>query len=335
MAEQILNQEEIDALIQGVDEGAVPITPDQAPQPNGRVERYDLGTQTRVVRGRMPTLEMINDRFARQFRSGLFNMLRRSPEITIAPVRVQKFSEYTQAMQVPSSLNLIKLEPLRGTALMVFDAKLVFAIVDNFFGGNGRFAKLEGREFTLTEGRVIQMVMRQAFADLQEAWSMCAELKIEYLSSEINPHFASIVSPLEIVIVTALKIGLEGGGGEMHITMPYSMIEPIRDLLDSGVHGEHLEREEKWVNTLREEAESVEVELVPRLGNAQVSLGRLLDMKPGDVIPCDFDGNVTIFAEGVPVVLGTYGASRGQQAVKVVQRVTRQKAVLTNVVGRP
>jgi flagellar motor switch protein FliM len=335
MAEQILNQEEIDALIQGVDEGAVPVTPDQSPQPDGRVEPYDLGTQTRIVRGRMPTLEMINDRFARQFRSGLFNMLRRSPEITIAPVRVQKFSEYTQAMQVPSSLNLIKLEPLRGTALMVFDAKLVFAIVDNFFGGNGRFAKLEGREFTLTEGRIIQMVMRQAFADLQEAWSMCADLKIEYLSSEINPHFASIVSPLEIVIVTALKIELEGGGGEMHITMPYSMIEPIRDLLDSGMHGEHLEREEKWVNTLREEAESVEVELVPRLGNAQVTLGRLLDLKPGDVIPCDFDGNVTIFAEGVPVVRGTYGASRGQQAVKVVQRVTRQKAVLTNVVSKP
>jgi flagellar motor switch protein FliM len=335
MADQILNQEEIDALIQGVDNGAVPTTPEQPQPTSGRIEPYDLATQTRVVRGRMPTLEMINDRFTRQFRSGLFNMLRRSPEISIAPIRVQKFSEYTQSLQVPSSLNLIKLEPLRGTGLMVFDAKLVFAIVDNFFGGNGRFAKLEGREFTLTEGRIIQMVMRQAFADLQEAWSICVDLKIEHLSSEINPHFASIVSPLEIVIVTALKIELEGGGGEMHITLPYSMIEPIRDLLDSGMHGEHMERDEKWVNTLREETECVDVELVPRLGNAQVSLGRLLDMKPGDVIPCDFDGNVTMYAEGIPVVRGTYGVSRGQQAVKVVQRVTRQKAVLTNVVSKP
>ncbi len=335
MSAEILNQDEIDALIQGVDNGAVPTAPEQSMQPMGEVQPYNLATQTRIVRGRMPTLEMINDRFARQFRVGLFNMLRRSPEISIAPIRVQKFSEYTQSLHVPSSLNLIKLEPLRGTALMVFDAKLVFAIVDNFFGGNGRFAKLEGREFTLTEGRIIQMVMRQAFADLQEAWSICADLKIEYLSSEINPHFASIVSPLEIVVVTGLKIELEGGGGEMHITLPYSMIEPIRDLLDSGMHGERVERDEKWVNTLREETESADVELVPHLGHAIVSLSRLLDLKPGDVIPCDFDGNVTIYAEGVPVVRGSYGASRGQQAVKVVQRVTRQKAVLTNVVSKP
>jgi flagellar motor switch protein FliM len=283
----------------------------------------------------MPTLEMIYDRFTRQFRVGLFNMLRRSPEISIGPTRVQKFSEYTQSLHVPSSLNLIKFEPLRGTALMVFDAKLVFAIVDNFFGGNGRFAKLEGREFTLTEGRIIQMVMRQAFGDLQEAWSIVADLKIEYLSSEINPHFASIVSPLEIVVVTALKIELDGGGGEMHVTLPYSMIEPIRDVLDSGMHGERVERDEKWVNTLREETESAEVELVPQLGHSTVSLGRLLDLKPGDVIPCDFDGNVTLYAEGVPVVRGSYGASRGQQAVKVAQRVTRQKAVLTNVTSKP
>jgi flagellar motor switch protein FliM len=334
MGAEILNQDEIDALIQGVDNGAVPTAPEQVPPPSGTVQAYNLATQTRIVRGRMPTLEMINDRFTRQFRVGLFNMLRRSPEISIAPIRVQKFSEYTQSLHVPSSLNLIKFEPLRGTALMVFDAKLVFAIVDNFFGGNGRFAKLEGREFTLTEGRIIQMVMRQAFGDLQEAWSIVADLKIEYVSSEINPHFASIVSPLEIVVVTALKIELEGGGGEMHITMPYSMIEPIRDVLDSGMHGERVERDEKWVNTLREETESAELELVPHLGHATVSLGRLLDLKPGDVIPCDFEGNVTMYAEGVPVVRGTYGASRGQQAVKVAQRVTRQKAVLTNVTSK-
>ena len=335
MGDQILNQDEIDALIQGVDNGVVPTTPGEAPPPGGAVQPYNLATQTRIVRGRMPTLDMINDRFARQFRVGLFNMLRRSPEISIAPIRMLKFSEYTQSLHVPSSLNLIKLEPLRGTGLIVFDAKLVFAIVDNFFGGNGRFAKLEGREFTLTEGRIIQMVMRQAFTDLQEAWSIVADLKIEYLSSEINPHFASIVSPHEIVVVTSLKIEVEGGGGEIHITLPYSMIEPLRELLDSGMHGERVERDEKWVNTLREETESAEVELVPHLGHATVSLGRMLDLKPGDVIPCDFDGNVTIYAEGVPVVRGTYGASRGNQAVKVVQRVTRQKPVLTNVASKP
>jgi flagellar motor switch protein FliM len=331
MSAEILNQDEIDALLKGVDDGAVPTTP--APEEPGRARDYDLATQIRIVRGRMPTLEMINDRFARLFRIGLFNMLRRTPEIAVSPVKVQKFTEYTQNLHVPSSLNLIKINPLRGTALLMLDATLVFAIVDNFFGGNGRYAKIEGREFTLTEGRIVQMVLRQAFADLTEAWSICSPINIEYVNSEINPHFANIVSPSEIVVVTAFKIELDGGGGELHVTMPYAMIEPIRDLLDSGMQSDRMEHDENWNRTLREEIEEAEVELVPVLGHTTLTVGRLVDLKPGDVIPCDFDGEVTLFAEGVPVLRGGYGVSRGQQAVKVSQRVTRRKPpILSNAV---
>ena len=331
MGAEILNQDEIDALLKGVDDGAVPTTP--PPEIPGEIRPYDIATQVRLVRGRMPTLEMINDRFARQFRIGLFNMIRRTPEISVAPVRIQKFSEYTQNLKVPSSLNLIKLNPLRGTALLVLDAKLVFSIVDNFFGGNGRYAKIEGREFTMTEGRIIQMVLRQAFADVAEAWKIIASINLEYLNSEINPNFANIVSPSEIVVVCAFKIDLEGGGGELHLTMPYSMVEPIRDLLDSGMQSDRMERDDGWTRALREEIEEAEVDIVPVLGRSSLSLGRLVDLKPGDVIPCDFDGNVTLYAEGVPVLRGSYGSSRGQQAVKVTQRILRHKSpVLSNVV---
>jgi flagellar motor switch protein FliM len=331
MGAEILNQEEIDALLKGVDDGAVPTAP--PPEDPGEIRRYDIATQVRLVRGRMPTLEMINDRFARQFRIGLFNMIRRTPEIGVAPIRVQKFSEYTQNLKVPSSLNLIKLNPLRGTALLVLDAKLVFSIVDNFFGGNGRYAKIEGREFTMTEGRIIQMVLRQAFADITEAWKIIASINLEYLNSEINPNFANIVSPSEIVVVCSFKIDLEGGGGELHVTMPYAMIEPIRDQLDSGMQSDRMERDDSWTLALREEIEEAEVDIVPVLGRASLSVGRLVDLKPGDVIPCDFDGNVTLYAEGVPVLRGSYGASRGQQAVKVTQRISRHKSpVLSNVV---
>ena len=331
MSAEILNQDEIDALLKGVDDGAVPTTP--PPEEPGKVRDYDFATPIRIVRGRMPTLEMINDRFARLFRIGLFNMLRRTPEIAVAPVKVQKFTEYTQNLPVPSSLNLIKINPLRGTGLLTLDATLVFAIVDNFFGGNGRYAKIEGREFTLTEGRIVQMVLRQAFADLTEAWSICSAINIEYINSEINPHFANIVSPSEIVVVTSFKIELDGGGGELHVTMPYAMLEPIRDLLDSGMQSDRMEHDENWNRTLREEIEEAEVELVPVLGHSTLSLGRLVDLKPGDVIPCDFDGEVTLFAEGVPVLRGGYGLSRGQQAVKVSQRVMRRKPpILSNVV---
>jgi flagellar motor switch protein FliM len=323
---EILNQDEIDALLKGVDDGAVST---EGGTQAGEVRGYDLATQTRIVRGRMPTLEMINDRFARLFRLGLFNLIRRSPEIVVKPVQVKKFCEYTQNLHLPSSLNLIRLHPLRGTALMMLDAKLVFAIVDNFFGGNGRYAKIEGREFTQTETRIIQMVLKQAYQDMMEAWSIVTEIKIEYQNSEINPHFANIVSPSEIVVIAAFKIELEtGGGGELHLTMPYSMIEPMRDVLDSGMQSDRADRDETWSRTLRQDVEDAAIELVPVLGHSELTLGRLVDLKPGDVIPCDFDGQVTLCAEGVPVLRGSLGASRGQQAVKVTQRVLRRKQPL-------
>jgi flagellar motor switch protein FliM len=230
-------------------------------------------------------------------------------------------------------LNLVRFNPLRGTALMVLDATLVFSVVDSFFGGSGRHAKIEGREFTLTEGRVIQMMLKQAFVDLKEAWSIIAGINIDYLSSEINPHFATIVSPSELVVVSSFKIELEGGGGELHVTMPYAMLEPLRDVLDSGMHSDRMDRDEGWTQTLREEIEEAEIEIVPLLGRASLTVGGLVDLKPGDIIPCDFDGNITLVAEGVPVARGSYGASRGQQAVKVTRRVSRHKSpVLSNVV---
>jgi flagellar motor switch protein FliM len=252
-------------------------------------------------------------------------MVRRTPEIAVAPVQVLKFSEYVHTLHVPASLNLVKLAPLRGTALFVLDSKLVFTLVDNFFGGSGRHAKIEGRDFTGTEGRIIQIVLRQAFADLQEAWSPVCALNVEYLNSEMNPQFANIVSPSEIVVITCFRVELEGGGGELHVTLPYSMIEPIRELLDSGIQSDRTDGQENWSQTLREEIEDVSVDVVPLLGNASMTVGQLLELKPGDVIPCDFDGNITLLAEGVPFLRGSYGLSRGQQALKVVGRVPARR----------
>lgn len=330
MADEVLNQEEIDALIKGVDNGEVATSP--APLP-GQVRSFDLANASRIIRGRMPMLELINERFARQLRAGLFNMLRKNAEVGVIPVKAEKFSEYSRALQVPTSLNFIRLEPLRGTALLVFDSPLVFAVVDSFFGGNGRYAKIDGREFTATEGRIIQMVLRQACADLREAWSVCTEIKPEYVGSEVNPNFATLLSPSETVVVSSFKVDLEGGGGELHVTMPYSMIEPIRDRLDSSLPSERTKTDSRWTSTLREEIEEAEVELVPVLGSTTLTLSRLVDLKPGDVIPCDFDGHVTLYAGGIPVVRGSYGASRGQQAVKVVQRMSRRKPVVLNSMG--
>ncbi|MEA3178272.1 MAG: flagellar motor switch protein FliM [Gammaproteobacteria bacterium] len=324
--DKILDQAEIDALIHGVDIGAVKTTAE--PGPN-EVRSYDFNNQMRIVRGRMPTLEMINERFARIFRVSLYNLLRRSPEISVQQIQVKKFSEYVHTLHVPTSLNLVKMNPLRGTALVVLEPKLVFATVDNFFGGTGRHAKIEGREFTATEQRVIHMVLRNVFADLHEAWSHVAPIEVEFVQAEINPHFANIVSPSEIVVVTSFHIEVDGGGGNLHVTMPYSMIEPLREILDAGVASDRVEKDERWMICLREEIEDAEVQLTTRLGRCSITLATLLNLKAGDIVPCDFQGKVTVLAEEVPVFRGSFGLSHGLQAVKVEERVRRNPSAIT------
>lgn len=320
--QDVLSQDEIDALLHGVDSGAVKM---EEAAPSGEVRHYDFNNQARIVRGRMPTLEMINERFARLFRTSLFNMLRRAPEVAVAPVKMQKFSEYVHALHVPTSLNLVRVLPLRGTALVVLDPKFVFAVVDNFFGGNGRFAKIEGREFTATETRIIHMLLKHVFADLKEAWQPVATLDIEYINSEINPHFANIVSPTEIVVVCGFHVELDGGGGDLHVTMPYSMIEPLRELLDAGIASDRVEHDERWVLALREEIEDADVELHSTLGRGCITMQQLIDLKPGDIVPCDFNGRATVMAEGVPIFRGTFGVSHGQQAIQIEERIARGK----------
>lgn len=321
-SQEILNQDEIDALIHGVDNGAVNTEPESDP---GEARPYDFATQVRIVRGRMPTLEMINERFARLFRISLFNMLRRSPEISVAPVQMSKFSEYVHMLHVPTNLNLVTVKPLRGTGLLILDPTLVFAVVDNFFGGTGRHAKIEGREFTATEYRIIHMLLKNAFADMKEAWSHVFKLDFEYQNSEINPHFANIVSPTEIVVITRFHIELDGGGGDLHLTMPYSMIEPLREVLDAGMQSDRVEHDERWLQSLREEIEDAEVELSLNLGRSHLTVGELMNLKPGDILPTDFDGKATMLVEEVPLFKGTFGASRGQQAIKLESRIQRNR----------
>src|SRR5690606_31218145 len=179
-----------------------------------------------------------------------------------------------------------------------------------------------------TESRVIHMLLKHVFADVQEAWQHVARLEIEYLNSEINPHFANIVSPTEIVVVTSFHVELDGGGGDVHITMPYSMIEPLRELLDAGVASDRVEHDERWVQALKEEIEDAEVELTTILGRSRITMQQLLKMKPGDILPCDFNGRATIMAEDVPIFRGTCGVSHGQQAVQIEERVSRSKPKL-------
>jgi flagellar motor switch protein FliM len=316
---EVLSQDEIDALLHGIDDRSVDTGQDE--HGSGGLRHYDFN-QERIVRGRMPTLEMINERFARLFRIGLFNMLRRTPEVSVGGVEMVKFGEYVHSLYVPTSLNLVKVPPLRGTGLFVIDPKLVFVVVDNFFGGDGRFAaKIEGREFTPTEQRVIQNLLKQAFVDLKQAWAPVLEVEYEYQSSEVNPQFANIVSPTEVVVVSRFHVELDGGGGDLQVALPYHMVEPIRGLLDAGLQSDRNEVDERWTRSLREEMKYALIELSSVLYETQISLREVGKLRPGDIIPIEMPEQVTLFAEDVPMFRGRYGASDGQAAIKVTERI--------------
>ncbi|GIX36231.1 MAG: flagellar motor switch protein FliM [Lysobacteraceae bacterium] len=320
MGADLLSQDEIDALLHGVDSGAVSTEPE--PVDPGEIRPFDLASQERIVRGRMPTLEMINERFVRLWRVGLFNLLRRAVEISVRGIELHKFMDYVHTLYVPTNLNLVKIKPLRGTALVLFEPKLVFTVVENFFGGDGRYpTKIEGREFTATEMRVIQLLLRQTFEDMQEAWAPVLKIAFEYLNSEVNPHFATIVSPREYVVVSRFHAELEGGGGEFHLTLPYSMIEPIRDLLDAGVASDRVERDEGWVTALNEQLCEAEVELTCTLAELRSTVGKVLDWKPGDILPLDMPEQVPLSVEKQPIFYGTFGVANGHPAVRIERAV--------------
>jgi flagellar motor switch protein FliM len=247
----------------------------------------------------------------------MFNLLRRTADVSLGGVQIIKFGEYLHTLYVPTSLNLVKLRPLRGTALIVLDAKLVFKLVDNYFGGDGRHAKIEGREFTPTELRVVQMVLNQIFVDLGEAWRNVYKLEFDHLRSEVNPSMANIVSPSEVVVVSSFHVELDGGGGDIHITQPYSMIEPIRELLDAGMQSDVDEHDERWGNALRDQIKFATVDFSCDLFEREISLRDVVDLEPGDVIPVEMPEKVVLKANGVPLFDTKVGMSNGNLALRV------------------
>ncbi len=324
MSQDFLSQEEVDALLKGVTGES-----DEAPQDEeaGGVKTYDLGRQERIVRGRMPTMELINERFARLFRIGLFNYMHRSAEISVGPIRVQKYSEFIRNLVVPTNLNLVTVKPLRGTGLVVFDPNLVFLIVDNMFGGDGRFhTRVEGRDFTPTEQRIIQGLLNVFFAEYEKAWKPVFEIKFDYVRSEMNTQFANIATPSEIVVAITFTVELGGNSSEMHFCIPYAMVEPIRDILYSTMHSEQAGADKRWTSTLARQLQLAEVELVVPLASCELPVSRIAELKVGDIIPIHIDEHVPAMVDGIPVMDCRYGIRDGQYALKVERFVAQDEA---------
>ena len=322
----LLSQDEIDALLHGVDD--VEEEEVDSGVSDGSAMEYDFSSQDRIVRGRMPTLEIVNERFARHMRVSLFNMMRRSAEVSINGIQMIKFGEYIHTLFVPTSLNMVRFRPLKGTGLITMEARLVFILVDNFFGGDGRYhAKIEGREFTPTERRIIQMLLKLIFEDYKEAWAPVMDVSFEYLDSEVNPAMANIVSPTEVVVISSFHIELDGGGGDFHVSLPYSMLEPIRELLDAGVQSDKEDTDLRWSKALRDEIMDVQVTLSTHMMDLKLTLEDIMELETGYVIPIEMPEHITVLIEDLPTFRAKLGRSRDNVALKIIEKIPRPTSV--------
>ena len=315
MADQFLSQDEVDALLDGVTGESQKVEKDEA---TSAIRDYDLANQERIVRGRMPTMEIVNERFARNLRVGLFDFMRRSPEVAAGPVRVLKYSTFLRDVAVPTNINVVSLAPLRGAGLVIFDPKLLFCVIDSLFGGSGKFhARIEGRDFSPTEQRIIQRLLEVTLADYTKAWGALFRFNFSYQRSEMHTQFANVASPGEIVIVTTFNVEIGDSGGEIHICLPYSSLEPIRDILYSPPQGDSQRPDSTWMRQLTKQVQSADVELTVELAQAQISVRQLLKLKAGDFIDLPLKEVINGKIGGVPVIDCRFGTVNGRTAIRV------------------
>lgn len=318
MNQQILSQDEVDALLQGITGESQKLETEDVPTEG--IRSYDIASQERIVRGRMPTMEIISERFARNIRIGLFNFIRKSPEVSIGGIKVQKYSAFLREIVVPTNFNIVSVKPLRGSGLIVCDPTLVFAVIDSLFGGAGKYhTRIEGRDFSPTEQRIITRLVEVITAEYKKAWQGIYPLELEYQRSEMQPQFANIATPSEVMVATSFTLEIGDSTGTIHFCIPYSTLEPIRDVLYSTIQGDSAEPDRRWVNLLKEQIKAAEVELVAELATAPATVEQLLSFKVGDFIELDLQPGIEAKISGVPVLECHYGISNGRYALKVDQ----------------
>ena len=323
---QILSQEEVDALLRGVSDGEIETEADDLGDDSGVVP-YDLTSQERIIRGRMPTLDIINQRFSRLFRNSLSAALRKVLDVSAVSTDTVKFGEFIKSLPVPASLHIFRMAPLRGFALLVAESKMVFALVDSFFGGTGDAKmKIEGRDFTAIEQKIIKKVVLMMLNDLEKAWTPIHDVEMTFVRSEVNPQFAAIVPPTDVVVVILFEVEMDQISGTMTVCLPYSTIEPIIGKLKAGFQSDQLEMDLAWVQRLRERLDVAQVDVNVKLGETTISSEEFSRLKEGTILQLDTDvsGELSVFVGGVEKFRGYPGVVRGNKALKISQLVERK-----------
>ena len=326
MSQQNLSQDEVDALLQGMT-GDVPVAETEGVRPpKGTVREYNLASEDRIVRGRMPMLEVINERFSRNVMPALTEFAQRNLEISVGEVKVQKYSAFLRETMVPTNFNVVSMRPLRGSALFVCDPTLIFAFIDALFGGVGKFpARIEGREFSGTEQRVIMRIVEILLREYNKAWQGIYPLDLTYQRSEMQPQFVNIAAAGDVVVSTVFTIEIGESVGSVRVCIPYANVEPIRDVLRSNNQGEAPGADKRWISLLSDQIQSAEVELVAELAKAPATVEQLLAMKVGDFIELDLGKMIQAHVDGVPVLEASYGTSNGHYAIRIERVLTNQQ----------
>lgn len=321
----LLSQDEIDALLHGGDGGNDGAEDEvESADPDG-VQLYDLASNDRVVRGRMPTLDMINERFARQARSSVFNLLRKPSDVASGGVQILKYSDFVATLFVPTSMTLVRVPPLRGTGMFILDAKLVYKLVDSFYGGDGRHAKIEGRELTTTEICLVRRMVDSLCIDMADAWKPVLPLKFDYAGHEMNPSMANAVNGTDIVVVSTFQVDLETGSGDFYVVLPYSMVEPLKDKLVTSVQSGQDEHDSRWQEAFRRDIMLAKMRVDITLAETTMMLNDVVNLKVGQCIPIEMADTVKVKVNKVPVFKAVLGESRGNVAAKIVEVIPRDR----------
>ncbi len=335
---QVLSQNEVDALLAAVSDGDVGSSSADGggggngggngqTAPDKKVVVYDLTSQDRIIRGRLPQLEVIYEKFMRAFRVSLSSSLRKIATLSLTSTEFLKFGEFINTLPLPTCMSVLRFNSLRGSALMVIESKLAYALVDSFFGGSDRpFTKIDGKDFTPIELSIVRKVVELAITDLESAWASVEKIDCSFVRTEVNPQFVGIVPPTDVVIASTFDVELENASGTIAIVVPYATIEPIKQKLSSGFQVESDQTDKRlWTAIIKEQLLETQVNVFVGLGETEILVSDLMKLKVGDVIPLDQDasGEIPVYVENTKKFKGYYGIHHGTVAIQVTRPIEK------------
>jgi flagellar motor switch protein FliM len=320
--EKLLSQEEIDALLKGIEKSAVDTN--QEKKQSSEVIPFDFADQGQVIRGRMPTLEVLSYFLAKVLRNPLSFILHKDVEVTPQVIQLMKYGDYLRSLPIPSNLHIFKMNPFRGRSILVLDPSLAFLFVDLLLGGSGRINfRIEGRYFSAIESTLILKIVNITLAEMEKVWNLIHPVSMQYFRSEFNPQFVSIVPPTNLVFIIPVELTCEGLTGLITFVIPYSTLEPIKARLYSGYQAENLELDQKWVERLKERLGAADVEIVVELGKTKITAEHLLRLKVGDILSLEKAVSDPLISkvQGIPKFLGKAGLYGKNKAFQVEGKI--------------